>query len=493
MSAVDVVDDGDRDASSVARRVPRLGAVTDPGTMAGVFRRHLQPSAGATVVACQVTRYRRRAAVRCFVQYLVTVVDGRGQMRDLHVTGQWYNKAGRTARLCRTLSAGPAATDARASTWPLPPVFYDDGMRMLATVFPFDRHLPSLPTLVAGTAPELLTPMLQALGAEPGAAHQCEVEMVRYREHLGAVCRYALDVPQASGAARSGRFFAKTYPVGVGEAAYREWQRLAAATAREPRAACVVAPLAYLPSLHASLAPQAPGRPLDEWLASTSVREACHVLARVATALAQFGALPVRPDRVCGPEAVMAALERSAQVLRTVPTLAAGVDAVAARLRHSVDVSVVGLVHRDIKLEHVFLEPGRVWLVDIDSCAYSDPVWDAALLMARLAGAASSVLGGATRGADHVQAHDGAEGVQRDGAIDASLHAEAAIRVVEDAYFSVVPADWRSRLPPLYAAACVDVAAGLVRRREPDWEDRSRGLVARAIAALDVRARGAHA
>ena len=103
----------------------------------------------------------------------------------------------------------------------------------------------------------------------------------------------------------------------------------------------------------------------------------------------------------------------------------------------------------------MFLDQGAVHLIDVDSCRLADPLWDLALLQARWWAA-------------------------RDAEWSERALGDWGCGVLETSYLARVPARNAAHLPVLQAMACIDVAAGLVKRRDPAWIDRAGRLVARA-------------
>ena len=65
--------------------------------------------------------------------------------------------------------------------------------------------------------------------------------------------------------------------------------------------------------------------------------------------------------------------------------------------------------------------------------------------------------------------------------------ARAAVRAFAEEYCAHVPVAWHRRLPIHYAAALVEVAAGIFRRQEPSWPETLLALVEQAGLALAGR------
>jgi aminoglycoside phosphotransferase (APT) family kinase protein len=131
---------------------------------------------------------------------------------------------------------------------------------------------------------------------------------------------------------------------------------------------------------------EATGIPLDTVLArSGSAVEAARALGQTAAALATFSASSVAPSRLLGREELLERAESAARMIRfSFPQFGPTVEAALDRL-HSDSRPLRSLpIHGDMKLEHAFLDEGRVMFIDTESVALGDPDYDLARLEARL-------------------------------------------------------------------------------------------------------------
>ncbi|MCC6989332.1 MAG: phosphotransferase [Acidobacteria bacterium] len=434
-----------------ARSGTRVETAIDPHVMGDVFRRLLQ-TPERDIVGCRIARYRHRPGDRCLVQYAISVRDRAGVVTDEHVTGQWHHAPDRTPALYRKLARRAAGSDA-AWTSPFAPVFFDASSGMLATTYPWDRRMPALPRIATGRAPELVAPMLAWMDAGSADLEGVRVERVRYREQLNAVCRYDVRVRREGGRTETARFYVKAYTDDGGARAAGLLAMLDAATPPSTGAARVRRAVAYVDDLRALILAEAPGTPLDRLPMDPRVIEPA--LRQVATALAWFGQRHAPLDALT-PDTRRAASARARQAIdAALPSAAVALAAVQAAIAAAPLDAPPGLTHGDLKLEHVFLDRGRVQLIDVDSCRLADPLWDLALLQARWWAA-------------------------RDAEWSERALGDWGCGVLAAAYLARVPARDTAHLPVLQAMACVDVAAGLVKRRETAWADRAGRLVARA-------------
>jgi hypothetical protein len=429
--------------------------VLDPDVVAAALARHLLDGT-SRIESCRVVRYRHRPADRSLVQYLARVRDAQGRISEERVTGQWHATRERTAAIFRRVERRAAAGTAMW-TRGFAPVFFDEPLGMLATTFPFDRRLPALHAVASAAAPALVSAMLNAMGADGAQLTSVDVATVRYREQLNAVCRYRL-VALVNGLEEEAVFFAKAYADDGGQRMYGVMHALAAATLRPGTHARVRAPIAYDAALRTLVVAGAAGMPLDTLHRLESPYLDAN-LTRLAAALADFGrceaALPGGP----GGRSMIHAIDRAALAIsRGHPALAQGARMLRQRIAAALTPRRVGLVHGDLKLEHMFLEGNDVWLIDVDSAHEGDPLWDLALLQARWWAACDAT------GSTHTTGDRG-------------------WAILEATYLARVPPDWKAHLVPLQAAALIDVAAGVIKRQEPDWQARAARLVARALRA----------
>jgi hypothetical protein len=430
--------------------------VVHTATMGEVLGRHLIGRAdGAEVVSCRVARYRHRPGVRCLVQYDVRVRDAAGREADLRVTGQWHAARGQSDALYPRLAA---AADSAALQWSaaLPPVFFDRATAMIATTYPWDRRMPSLPEVASGRSADLLAPMLAWMEAPVTSLDSVVVETVRYREQLNAVCRYTVKTRMGPCQWRESRFFAKAYVDDGGAHAAAILAELGAATPAGGGSARVHHALAYVERLRTLVLADTPGVALDR---ISLDRGLALTLARVAAALARFGQLAVRLDRQRPQPNRLASLDRSCSALAAdLPERALELTAARTRATSIRETAPAGPTHGDVKLEHVFVNGPEVFLIDVDSCHLGDPLWDLALLQARWWAA-------------------------RDASAEERALRDWGWRALQVDYLTHVPAAAARRLPPLQAMALLDVAAGIAKRREPDWMSRALRIVdaARAV------------
>lgn len=440
------------------RIVDDLGAALDAQALGARLHAHLcEP--GATVLDCQVVRYRHRPGERGIVQYAVTVRTASGTLVDERIVGQWDARdrdAGARVRKLRRRAQHALAGWASA----LPPVFLDAATGMVATTYPFDRRLPGLVEAATGRSPQILSPMRAHMAIAADHPLEVRVTPVRYREQLNAVVCYDLQTRNDEGPPRSGRFFVKVYG-DHGGARLRQVHHALGCLTAAAGAVSIAPTLGYVDALGALVTASATGTPLDRVDLDRPALESA--LQTTAAGLAAFGRLAQDVDVPALATAPASATGRSVAALAAaLPDRSASLDALA-RATMALDDQAgtgTGLVHGDLKLEHVFLDGPRIQIIDLDSCHRGIAAWDLALLVERWWAARDKVPAERPLG-------------------DWGAH------VLTMGYVSRVRLQGEA-LPLLRAAASLDVAAGLVKRREPDWQARAGRLVTRAARHLEA-------
>lgn len=124
------------------------------------------------------------------------------------------------------------------------------------------------------------------------------------------------------------------------------------------------------------------GAPLDAALSEG------HTLAPLEQAIAgltQFWSAPITPERIMGPELLLTRARESADfVAVTAPTCHSEIAAIADRLEAAIPDAPLCPIHGDMKLEHVFIDHGRITLIDTESVSSGLADYDLAQLYGRL-------------------------------------------------------------------------------------------------------------
>jgi hypothetical protein len=180
----------------------------------------------------------------------------------------------------------------------------------------------------------------------------------------------------------------------------------------------------------------------------------------VARAVARFNVSDVEVTRHHSLADQLADVNRASTLVQwACPEKSEDVKTVVAAVRAGLEEVTPAPIHRDLKLDHIFVEGERVLFIDLDSVALGDPVRDPAHLCAHIVGRV---------GTDPMPAERARE---------------AASAFVEE-YFAHVSPSWRERFALHSAGALIEVAGGVFKRQEPQWRQKVAAAVEEAQYAL---------
>ena len=171
--------------------LPQIATLWDAEAMLEVFRNELSEIDGAhpSIHACRVLRVRYRPGARSIVLYELDTASTATRGDPLWVTAVTYaddRAANQHTRLSRRV--------ADASTHGLRPYVHVGSLRSLLQIYPYDRELPALPSLTAGTDESVCDAIASSLDAEHEprgeAAEEWRIVTARYRPMQGATLRY---------------------------------------------------------------------------------------------------------------------------------------------------------------------------------------------------------------------------------------------------------------------------------------------------------------
>jgi len=445
---------------------PQLKTASDPGLMLDVFRRHLKPVPRKPyqIQECIPFRFRfRQGTARCVLQYTLRLVEpATGQGCSQWVTGLIYAQAGEAERLCQQTQTSIQRQEIPEAWRSFEPVDFIPDLNMLVTLFPHDHKLPSLPRVMAGMSADLKPLLLDQFGPGDWQVGRCDIEPMRYRTELGAVVRYTIaGRNRLTAGNETKRFYLKVYRNQRGRETYQLLRSLAERAGAHEKFFSVIKPIAYLSELRTLVLEEAAGTSLQEVLLHDS--DSLTAVRAVARAVAALNQSDIPGTRAHLLEDRRAELKRAAKLLRwACPQLRPLLDQITAAVVAGFEEVPAAPIHRDLKADHIFLDGERVIFVDLDSLALGDPVVDATHLMSYL--------------------------IARVGLSTVSFEqARAAVRAFAEEYCAHVPVAWHRRLPIHYAAALVEVAAGIFRRQEPSWPETLLALVEQAGLALAGR------
>jgi hypothetical protein len=390
--------------------MPALCVALDPEAMRARFAARLAPA--LVVDGCVIERIRHRGRERAIVQFVLAAHDAETGARDERLcSALLYAADGRARRVAHKLDV---------AGW------YEADLDCAIQVFPHDRKLPALAAAIHAPPARLRA----ALHIDPEAA--CQVRMLRYRAGLSGTLRYSFGERQV---------FAKIYADDQGAATAAMLDQLADVL---PTGLGTVRALAYLPEARMLAIDAARGECFVHTLAGPNAL--AHV-RQIAAALVALHHTPMDAPALRQHTRVdeIANIRRARDhIAWCCPHLNARVAALTDAIVAQLPEFPSRLTHRDLKIDHLFLDGGTVNLIDMDSCALSDPMLDVALFAARLFA------------------------LPLRGLLDI-----AATRTMAEAflgtYLTQAPADGAGHLPMLLSAGLLDVAQGFFVRQEPNW------------------------
>jgi aminoglycoside phosphotransferase (APT) family kinase protein len=424
-----------------------------------------ESGAPVEVLACNVD-YFRQSPGRFVVQYTVQLREPEtDEPRDQVISAISFGAA-QTQAVWSTLSSPPPAPVANGRLL-LRPVAYVSELELLVQVFPYDRRLPSLVSVLHGS-PELATPLLAELG--PGEWRACawRNEVVRYRPDQRAMVRLELSAREsATGRTALCRVYAKVYAdAEAGQRGFHLLRALWRQTTSADVGFAVARPIAYLDGPQTLLQSELPGVRLLDVLRHAETAEATKAVRRAARAVAGLHQLDVprgllrtvrrdRGDRAAGAAAALS---------QRFPAYAAAIDEVAAAVAAGIAAAPLAPTHFDLKPGNILDDGQHVSLLDFDKLAFGDPMIDVANMVANL-------------------------GTDQEGGRRRSQRKTVPGRVFLDEYFAHVPAAWRAFLPARYAlATLVEADTGRGARGRPARTDRDARIAAAVARAREILA-----
>ena len=437
--------------------MPQLAIAWDGAAMREIFQAGLPPARQTAfeIRDCRVTRFRYRQGIRSIVLYTLDLFEtATGRDSTQWMVGMTY-PADKAERVYRRLWGELVEQGSSMACEPFVPVFFIPQLKMLVQTFPFDRYLSSLPALFSQRPAALQTLFLAQFGPGAWQIERWGIEPARYRPLLGATLCYTITARNiTSGWAKTRRFYVKIYRDKDGWRAYEFLRKVEPLFADATAGIGAVEPITYLCDLNALVLKQAPGESLeDRLLESKDLANAATLSARGLAALHQNN---VSTPRNLSPGSMITSIRKKARLIAwACPHLKAEIREIIAALETRIEEVTPRPTHMDIKLDHLFLHKDRVALIDLDSMAGADPVYDPATLLARLY--AMPYLTDVAR-----------------------TTVQTFADRFTDEYFSRVPGQWRHRLPVNYASASIKTALYFVQHQEPQWSEKTGEIIQKA-------------
>lgn len=386
--------------------------------------------ATATAWRCQaswIARFRYRAGNRAILQLDLTLSGPDGEQQDVPGALWLYNgDKAKKAIMCLEVQ-DPAA---------FPAMIFVHSIGGLLTLFPHDRRVPDIARFLASSS-------LRALDLT-GSQAPLLPELARYRPGLGATFRWQT---------ASGVSFVKIFNDRPASERYADLETLCARI--QSPALAAPTPLGFDNDVSAVALSEARGVPLAECLSGNGGKDQTAAIDVVLGGFDTLNRAKISPRRNIGGEDL---LKRGRAVVNLLGAVDQGLCALAVQALDVLTASQPSLravpSHMDMKIEHVLIDGNAACLLDLDSLALSDPLYDPAMLAARLELA-------------------GLEGVLPD---EISRKAIETLR-------SAVPVTRRSVFDWLFCIARFQTARFLVQNSRPNW----RSHVSRLMDAIRAR------
>jgi hypothetical protein len=418
--------------------LPQLATLWNADAMLDVLRSSLVDSSGADVElrSCAIRRVRYRPGARSIVLYELDAGE------PLHVTAITYadDRAAQQYNRIRQSLADESASG-------LPPYAHLEGLRALVQVYPYDRQLPSLPRVAAGTDRETLKILDEACG---GGETDWDITGARYRPMQGCTFRYRGGDPVRD-------LYVKVYRnEQEGRDAYATLRNLHE-TVREARPGFhVVRPVGFCEASRTLTVESADGTAMPELLAGGG--DPAELGQRSARALRAFHESRFACTTCWGPRHINERAEQAAALITIAcPELTDAINRIAETLRDYPSDFTARPSQLDPKPDHFFFEDEQVSFIDLDTFAAADPMFDAAFMFARMRALPDS---------------------------DPSIAAESAAAAADaflERYLTLTSPGDAQRLAINHVYALLQLALYAVRHQDHGWRDLA---TARANAAL---------
>ena len=210
----------------------------------------------------------------------------------------------------------------------------------------------------------------------PGKSHMedCNIKPVRYRAGLGGVLQYTIRMrDEATGRIEIKRFYVKAYRENedLGEQTYQLLEYLWKRNESERTCYKVTRPIAYMKDLHALVQEEAHGFSLDKILLQGG--ETDSVMRRAARTLAYFNQDDLIPAARYSPVDQITELRDVGELCSAVlPSIEKEITKVIDAISSGLGDLQLMPTHRDLKLDHLFLDGETITIIDFDSFAAAD-------------------------------------------------------------------------------------------------------------------------
>ena len=377
------------------------------------------------VLKASVVRYRYRKGSRAIIQ---TDLLLNGPNGCLEMPGSIWFFAGDKA------NKHAARAPERQETG-VPSMFVERHSGGLVCIFPFDRRVPQLKQFAndsSGHSAALL-----------GCPQAGEPQIVRYRPGLGGTYRWR-------GVDRTA--YVKVFSDRLATEAFEQLRVMR--NAFRCTSLTIPAPIGAVDALGALSIAEIDKPSLLDGICRLRLPELSALMARTADTLFHLHSSALKPTRMRRSTGFIKRAKHSATLIGAASqTLGQTAQAICTDLSRTARPLDLAPTHMDMKLEHIVPDGDRISLLDLDSIAVSDPMFDLAMLDVRIDAAA------------------------RDGGCHIAQAAAARTALLKR-YFRTAPSPSGARYRWLRAVASLQIAKHHVQHPTPGWNQRAAAALA---------------
>ncbi|GEM_PF-2169991 len=381
------------------KKLPHLQKALDPAAMARAFEnffRREYPERGLSVEACEIGRVHHKPGKNCDILYHLRCRDRDDRVSSPVLHGKMFAEGEGHGKIHK----------AQPESWPgcgfwKPARFWPE-MAMLVYSFPYDPKLPYLGQLLQ---PDFVKQQVEANLAGFGlpAGWKCEevtCSLVKYMPARRCILRYEIVLTGAAQNRQQNCFYGKTYDSLKSRYVYEALREICASPAFAAGVLNVPQPIAHIDAANTLWQQAWEGGGFCERAAQLGWANlpASGFVQKIAAMLAALHQIAL-PDSLLqpgpSPSAVLGhAEDEVAKISQLLPERAEGLGRVVSRLAASMPEPEASTpratIHGTFKLAQILCREdpdGRseLALVDFDSIARGDPLYDAAEFVASLA------------------------------------------------------------------------------------------------------------
>jgi len=373
------------------KEFPQIRTLLDPEAMVPAFQELFNreyPRQQFRVSRCEIARVYHHPSRKCHVTYRLYGEDGNGRPFD-----QWFiAKAFGNGRKKRKPKTDAPQEWPGCGAWHPISVWSEMGTTLYA--FPYDKKLPLLGRLLQ---PEFVKQQIEARREAFGLAPEwhCEsvtVHKVKYRAGKNCVLRYEADFRSPGGQSRRVEFYGKTYKDSRSRYVFDILQKICARSDCDSAALSIPQPIAHLDEANTLWQHAWPGGKLSQighekgWDALLQT----NIMARIGTMIARLHSIELAAEDLRdGPSPLQMLSNAKAEVhdiMQFLPDLRTDTERAKMALIRLAPGPETSLPHTTIhgtfKLAQILVRDDRLAMVDFDSVAYGDPVYDLAEFVA---------------------------------------------------------------------------------------------------------------